>query len=813
MEKGLDNERSPQELLHEFTTTGRQEPFAEIVRRYAGMVFHVCHQVVKNTHDAEDVTQAVFLTLATQSKSTQIKYIGPWLQQVAYRLALDVRKSQKRREIREIKHFEISRGNGNGNGHAPAASVALDQSEMKSLVADELNKLPTKYRLPLILHYFGGMSREEMARELRCKPSTLGVRLFRGREMLSERLAERGIVVGVGVVTVLLASVVRETISQNLHASVCQYATTMAAGHSISASLVPSHILGLAQTASRTLLVARIKTAAAATLIGASALFAGAEVVARVDVSNLLPNLLRVDLKNLLQFRLSLPRMQTPPTQLSQANPIHLDAGAITPKPLMSPEQIIANVAIEPVGTIDAWAPPSRYSSGSFTISGPLNIQQMLGGSPVAASTSRSPLDLLPVVPPVSAKDYTPSINAVATSSATSTYHATDTVSLATTSSLGSGLIHVSPKPDSNSYSSSGGGQRQVKNLTLQPAPAGGRSPGKVGSAAVASARPAPLELVSNTPVDENFIAQVDTGVMPLALVQRQLHSAQTTEQTDTSTASVATRVTGTTTSITSSTYISAYPAYQRRPWNNTDTTLAGWGNVDVNGVFDNSGLVIADGNNSSHTLSLSSASLITNSMDNSLSATAGWYATSGGKLVLPPIHLATGQKSLTWGESPSDPVIDLVNSVRLTFTPVTAAGQVSISLLAPDRADIPDSGATTFLDVWSIDSGSTLLHDINATIRLDSQLLAELGYAESDVLLWAYDSNQWHSLAATDFSVDLKSHLLNGDIGDAGYFAISGQPQQQTAALRSITVVPEPAALSLLALGATLLLRRRRDR
>ena len=34
------------------------------------------------------------------------------------------------------------------------------------------------YRVPLIMYYFGGLSREEMAKELQCKPGTLGVRRY-----------------------------------------------------------------------------------------------------------------------------------------------------------------------------------------------------------------------------------------------------------------------------------------------------------------------------------------------------------------------------------------------------------------------------------------------------------------------------------------------------------------------------------------------------------------------------------------------------------------------------------------------------------
>src|SRR6266446_3382683 len=86
---------------------GRQRPFEEIVRRYAGMVFNVCLRITKDKHDAEDATQAVFLTLALQAKrGAQIKALGPWLQQVAKRLSLDLRRSKSRRRNREERHHQ-----------------------------------------------------------------------------------------------------------------------------------------------------------------------------------------------------------------------------------------------------------------------------------------------------------------------------------------------------------------------------------------------------------------------------------------------------------------------------------------------------------------------------------------------------------------------------------------------------------------------------------------------------------------------------------------------------------------------------------
>src|SRR5438874_4687539 len=187
-------EKSADELLSEFQRNGAQAPFEEIVRRYAGMVYSVCYRVTSNAHDAEDATQAVFLSLAMQAKANrEIRYIGPWLQRVAHRLALDVKKSKSRRSKREQKLAEIN-GNGDHRAHDPA-DHPVDQ-ELKLIMQEELSAMPAKYRMPLLLHYFGGMNREEMARELNCKPATLGVRVHRGRAMLGKRLAKRGVAIG-----------------------------------------------------------------------------------------------------------------------------------------------------------------------------------------------------------------------------------------------------------------------------------------------------------------------------------------------------------------------------------------------------------------------------------------------------------------------------------------------------------------------------------------------------------------------------------------------------------------------------------------
>src|SRR5262245_52586640 len=70
------------QLLAEFASTGSPEAFEEIVRRYGGLVAGVCRRIAPQ--EAEDVAQAVFLTLAHKARSLRdVPCVAGWLHHVA----------------------------------------------------------------------------------------------------------------------------------------------------------------------------------------------------------------------------------------------------------------------------------------------------------------------------------------------------------------------------------------------------------------------------------------------------------------------------------------------------------------------------------------------------------------------------------------------------------------------------------------------------------------------------------------------------------------------------------------------------------
>src|SRR6516162_45573 len=80
------------QLLQQFTAERDEDAFAELVRRHGPMVLAVARRVLRDAHDAEDVSQSVFLVLARKAASVRWhESVGGWLLPVVYHLALKVR--------------------------------------------------------------------------------------------------------------------------------------------------------------------------------------------------------------------------------------------------------------------------------------------------------------------------------------------------------------------------------------------------------------------------------------------------------------------------------------------------------------------------------------------------------------------------------------------------------------------------------------------------------------------------------------------------------------------------------------------------
>ena len=187
---------SDDRLLTRFLADRDETSFEALVIRHGPRVLGVCRQVLGDTQDAEDAFQATFLVLLRRADAIRKRdSLGHWLHGVAHRIAVRARARGARRRTRELEVVveELS---------AVHPGDQLEGADLRPLIREEVDRLPEKYRDPVVLCYLEGLTNEEAARRLRCPPGTLKGRLTRAREILRDRLDRRGLAFALGALAV-----------------------------------------------------------------------------------------------------------------------------------------------------------------------------------------------------------------------------------------------------------------------------------------------------------------------------------------------------------------------------------------------------------------------------------------------------------------------------------------------------------------------------------------------------------------------------------------------------------------------------------
>lgn len=269
--------RSDAELLGAFLARKDQAAFENVVRRHERLVLNVCARVLNDRQEAHDAAQAVFLTLALKAGDLDLgRPLGPWLHRVAHGTAVNARKARDARRAREREAAMRER------------STPDAWESVKGLLDAELDRLPERYRRPLVLFHLEGRSIDETAEALGSAPGTVGSWLSRGRELLRERLVRQGVTaLPVALLTALLSG---EASAQSVSAG---FAAWTARGASLpgGGGCVPLHVLALSKGQVAMMFWTKVKiaalawtAAAAVAAVGVTALTTSSEAPAKAVV-------------------------------------------------------------------------------------------------------------------------------------------------------------------------------------------------------------------------------------------------------------------------------------------------------------------------------------------------------------------------------------------------------------------------------------------------------------------------------------------------------------------------------------------------
>jgi len=168
--------------------------FSEIVDLYKRRVFSMTYKFTNNYDEAQDLAQDIFLKIYKELGGFRFESkLSTWIYRVSINMCLDWKRKNSR-----VKVINLT-GMSKGNDEEPTIDIIDDSPlpeeklivlEDKQLVHKVIYQLPDIYKAVIIMYHFNNMSYSEIAQTLDIPEKTVETRLYRGRRILKEKLAD-----------------------------------------------------------------------------------------------------------------------------------------------------------------------------------------------------------------------------------------------------------------------------------------------------------------------------------------------------------------------------------------------------------------------------------------------------------------------------------------------------------------------------------------------------------------------------------------------------------------------------------------------
>jgi len=187
---------SETELLQAFRKGRSEEAFAELVRRYAGLVYSVAKRRLSNGTLAEDVTQIVFIRFASAPPNVQNhSELAAWLHRTTLNVTIDTLRSEIRRHTREQASVVME----------TVTSENPAWEDISPKLDEALNQLNHEDRQALLLRFFGRKSMRDVGVAFGVSEDAAKMRVRRAVDRLRKQLGLGGQACTAAVLVTLLA--------------------------------------------------------------------------------------------------------------------------------------------------------------------------------------------------------------------------------------------------------------------------------------------------------------------------------------------------------------------------------------------------------------------------------------------------------------------------------------------------------------------------------------------------------------------------------------------------------------------------------
>ena len=159
----------------------------EIVRTHSARVYRLAYRLTGNKHDAEDLTQDVFVRVFRSLSTYTPGTFEGWLHRITTNLFLDQARRKQRIRFDALADDAAERL----PGREPGPAQVYDERHFDDDVQRALDALPPDFRAAVVLCDIEGLSYEEIAATLGIKLGTVRSRIHRGRVQLRAALEHR----------------------------------------------------------------------------------------------------------------------------------------------------------------------------------------------------------------------------------------------------------------------------------------------------------------------------------------------------------------------------------------------------------------------------------------------------------------------------------------------------------------------------------------------------------------------------------------------------------------------------------------------
>jgi RNA polymerase sigma factor (sigma-70 family) len=186
------------QLLREYASRNSEEAFATLVSRHIDLVYSAALRHVGNHHQAEEISQAVFVILARKARSLSPgTVLAGWLFRTARLTAANYLRTEMRRVRRENEAYMQSNPSDNTGQLLQQVAPALNE------VIDSLRE---KERNAIVLRYLQGKNYREVAAALGGSEEAAQMRVSRALEKMRRLFARRGLALSVAALGGVLAA-------------------------------------------------------------------------------------------------------------------------------------------------------------------------------------------------------------------------------------------------------------------------------------------------------------------------------------------------------------------------------------------------------------------------------------------------------------------------------------------------------------------------------------------------------------------------------------------------------------------------------